>query len=97
MLLPSWKEPAAGVRPDKAAIQRIEQRPNGHLQENTMNSIDRQSLANTFAVLLFLLLVYGLAGDMDCGSERRTEQAQQPIPSQLQCETNAEQRCPTAP
>ena len=51
-----------------------------------MNSIDRQSLANTFAVLLFLLLVYGLAGDMDCASERRMEQARQPASPQHRCE-----------
>jgi hypothetical protein len=66
-----------------------------------MNSVDRQSLANTFAVLLFLLLVYGLASDMDCGSERRTEQARQPASSQRKCEmstdraaSDPEARCP---
>ena len=54
-----------------------------------MNSVDRhQSLANTFAVLLFLL-VYGLAGDMDCASERRMEQTRQPASSQLKCEMTA--------
>jgi hypothetical protein len=54
-----------------------------------MNSIDRHSLANTFAVLMFLLLVYGLAGDMDCGSERRMEPARQPASLQRTCEMTA--------
>lgn len=55
-----------------------------------MNSVDRQSLANTFAVLLFLLLVYALAGDLDCASERRMEQARQPASSQRKCEKTAD-------
>lgn len=55
-----------------------------------MKSVDRQSLANTFAVLLFLLLVYGLASDLDCRSERRMEQARQPASSQLKCELTAD-------
>lgn len=55
-----------------------------------MNSVDRQSLANTFAVLLFLLLVYALAGDMDCASERRMKQARQPASSQRKCEMTAD-------
>jgi hypothetical protein len=55
-----------------------------------MNSVDRQSLANTFAVLLFLLLVYALAGDMDCTSERRMEQARQPASSQRKCEMSTD-------
>ena len=48
-----------------------------------MNSVDRQSLANTFAVLLFLLLVYALAGDMDCASDRRVEQARPPASCEM--------------
>jgi hypothetical protein len=55
-----------------------------------MNSVDHQSLANTFAVLLFLLLVYGLAGDMDCASERRMEQARQPALSRRKCEMSTD-------
>jgi hypothetical protein len=55
-----------------------------------MNSVDRQSLANTFADLLFLLLVCELASDMDCTSERRREQTRQPASSQLKCETTAD-------
>ena len=55
-----------------------------------MNSVDRQSFANTFAVLLFLLLVYALAGDMDCASERRMEQARQPASSQRKCEMSTD-------
>lgn len=55
-----------------------------------MNSVDRQSLANTFAVLLFLLLVYAMAGDMDCSSERQVEQARQPASSQRKCEMAAD-------
>jgi hypothetical protein len=55
-----------------------------------MNSVDHQSLANTFAVLLFLLLVYALAGDMDCSSERQVEQARQPASPQRKCEMTAD-------
>ena len=54
-----------------------------------MNSVDRhQSLANTFAVLAFLL-VYGLAGEMDCVSERRMQQTRQPASSQHKCQMTA--------
>jgi hypothetical protein len=55
-----------------------------------MNSVDRQSLANTFAALLFLLLVYAMAGDMDCASERQMERARQPASSQRNCEKTAD-------
>lgn len=55
-----------------------------------MNSLDRQSLANTFAVLLFLLLAYAMAGDMDCTSEQQMEQARQPASSQRKCEMSAD-------
>ena len=52
-----------------------------------MNSVDRQSLASTVAVLLFLLLVYALASDLDCASDQRVAQAQEPAASQPRCAT----------
>jgi hypothetical protein len=52
-----------------------------------MNSVDRQTLASSVAVVLYLLLVYGLVGQLDCASEQRTEEAHKPLPSRLLCET----------
>lgn len=56
-----------------------------------MNSIDRQTLASSVAVALYLLLVYGLVGELDCASEQRTESAHKPVPSRLLCETASNQ------
>jgi hypothetical protein len=39
-----------------------------------MDNADRPGAATTFAVLLFLLLLYALAAEMDCASERGMEQ-----------------------
>jgi hypothetical protein len=52
-----------------------------------MNSIDRQTLASSVAVVLYLVLVYGVMGQLDCASEQRTDEAQRPIPTRLLCET----------
>ena len=39
-----------------------------------MDNVDRPGAATTFAVLLFLLLLYALAAEVDCASERGMEQ-----------------------
>lgn len=54
-----------------------------------MNSIDRQTLASSVAVVLYLLLVYVVMGQLDCASEQRTDQAHRPHPSPLLCETTS--------
>jgi len=56
-----------------------------------MNSIDRQTLASSVAVVLYLLLVYGLVGQLDCASEQRIEEAHKPLPSRLLCEPASNQ------
>ena len=59
-----------------------------------MNSTDRQTLASSVAVVLYLLLVYGLIAELDCASEQRTEGAHKPVPARLLCETTSEQATP---
>ena len=35
-----------------------------------MNSVDRQTTASSVAVIFFLLLIYGIVGELDCASEQ---------------------------
>lgn len=52
-----------------------------------MDSIDRQTIASSVAVILYLLLVYGLVEELDCECEQRTEAADMPLRPRLHRET----------
>lgn len=59
-----------------------------------MNSVDRQTMASSVAVIFFLLLIDGIVGELDCASEQGIERADKPGPSRLLCEPASNQAGP---
>lgn len=52
-----------------------------------MDSIDRQTIASSVAVILYLLLVYALLEQLDCECEPRAEAATELLRPGLRCES----------